>query len=550
MESRLTQEHLAAVNRERRVVVNFDAFPAFMKLPSIDVEHMKETLFEFIDDEATRIDSVWWCFSEGNEANWPSKVLPFIDHPPYREWAAAGFDPVQALLDETQRRGLEAFFSYRINGSDNDVPGRIASLPMKEAHPDWLIHTWNENLYVAHTSRHHNGFWNFAFQGVRDYKLSILREVAEGYEFDGMEIDFARVCPVLPPGRQWENREAMTDFMRSVRSMLLEVEKGRGRPFLLAARVPENLQGCHFDGLDVETWAREELVDVFVMGCRSFDVDIAAFRRITAGTSIKLYPALDDHHSTDGYQFPPMEVFRGVLGSWLRQGADGLQTFNLAHARAETLARYGLWDIWPAWATHLQLYRELADMDAMLRRNKTFVCQRRGGGHGPTVVPNPEDWNTPRWMYFNTNMLSPLPARLAGDGKADTLLKVYVADDLVAEAERVEQVGLRLLLSDEAARDLPDSDRLERVTIATIGHPDRRLYNTPPAKGIDGQVEVRLNNALLDLEGVDAGWLVFRARPEQFAVGENLVGVSLAERDFDAGADVSIEKLEVHVRFR
>ena len=87
--------------------------------------------------------------------------------------------------------------------------------------------------------------------------------------------------------------------------MLLEVARKRGRPFLLAARIPENLEGCHFDGIDVETWAQEELLDIFVMGCRSLDVDIPAFRRITEGTNIKLYPCVDDHHASDGYQWPP-----------------------------------------------------------------------------------------------------------------------------------------------------------------------------------------------------------------------------------------------------
>ena len=182
------------------------------------------------------------------------------------------------------------------------------------------------------------------------------------------------------------------------------------------------------DGLDVETWAREELVDIFTLGCRSFDVDVAAFRRITEGTHIKLYPVLDDHHSTDGYRFPPIEVFRGVMANWLHQGADGLQTFNFAYASSETLEKYGMRDTWTGWPTHLRFYRELADVDAMNQRSKVFVAQRRGGGHGPFVVPNPEDWSTPRWMYFNTNMLAPLPADLDPDGRADTLLHVYVGE--------------------------------------------------------------------------------------------------------------------------
>ena len=59
MSTRLSPEHAAAIDRERRVVVNFDAFPSMMHLPSIDVEHMKAALFEFIDDPQTPIDSVW-----------------------------------------------------------------------------------------------------------------------------------------------------------------------------------------------------------------------------------------------------------------------------------------------------------------------------------------------------------------------------------------------------------------------------------------------------------------------------------------------------------
>ena len=149
---------------------------------------------------------------------------------------------------------------------------------MKEAHPEWLIHTWKENFNVQHTTKDINGFWNFAFNGVREHKLKILQEVCENYDLDGIEIDFARICPVLPPGHQWENRDRLTEFMRSLRFMLLEIEKKRDKPLLIAARVPENLQGCHFDGIDVDTWAQEELVDIFVMGVRSFDVDIHAFQ--------------------------------------------------------------------------------------------------------------------------------------------------------------------------------------------------------------------------------------------------------------------------------
>ena len=393
---------------------------------------------------------------------------------------------------------------------------------------------------------------------------SRLREVAEDYDFDGIEIDFARGCPVLPGGRQWESREALTDFMRSVRSMLLEVEEKRGRPFLLAARVPENLEGCHFDGIDVETWARERLVDIFVLGSKSFDVDIPAFRRITSGTDIKLYPSIDEQHASDGYRHPPIEVFRGVLANWWSQGADGVQTFNWHYARRELAERFSCavsperpdrfgpnTKPGPTWVTQRQVYRELVSPQAIEQKDKTFVVQRRGGGHTPAFVPHPEDWYTPRWSYHNTNMLAPLPASLRNDGKADTMLTVAVADDVAKDADAIDQVTIHLLISDPAAQHLPDGDRLDLATIASGGaHPDAHLGNVPAAKGIEDQIELRLNNALLDRPTADQGWLVFKAQPGQFAVGNNLIGLRVSERPPDAQGEVSVEKLEVHVTYR
>jgi uncharacterized lipoprotein YddW (UPF0748 family) len=53
--------------------------------------------------------------------------------------------------------------------------------PVKAAHPEWLIRSW-----------WWQGFWNYAVKEVRDYRLSIVREVAEQYDFDGVHLDFLR----------------------------------------------------------------------------------------------------------------------------------------------------------------------------------------------------------------------------------------------------------------------------------------------------------------------------------------------------------------------
>lgn len=575
MQRRLSQEHIAAVGRRRRVVVNFDVLiidPAMDE----DADALAKERLTYADDPAIRIDSIWWNLGEGNVVPYPSRRRPPFNHPGFRRWIDEGIDIAEILLKETHERGIEGFHSHRMNGWDADpmvVPGvgivhdgvvkegaqvgqavGVHKIPMKEEHPDWLFHTpWSEN-----------GLWNFAVEGVHDYVLENLREVAEDHDFDGIELDFARGI-VFPEGQGWRNRESLTTFMQKMRSMLLDIEQERGRPFLLAARVPQDPVGCHFDGLDVETWARDSLVDIFVLGCRSFEVDVSAFRSITAGMPIKLYAALDDHHSSDAYCTPPIEVFRGVFSNWYRQGVDGIQTFNWAYAPWNHLGDPMIGKGWSEM--HGQAYREMSDPDGTRFLDKTFVVQRRGGGHGDPVVPFPEDWHTPRFSYANSNMQSQLPAPLANDGRTDTLLRLYVGDDVNADADMVETVALRVLLHDPAGgeylripRATPpppaDDARVDRAVVRDWLIPEREgkenpdfLYNSPPAKGIEDRIELRLNNIRLGRPSVERGWLVFAARPNQLALGDNLVGVLATGRE-DGVQEMTVEKLELDVTYR
>ena len=539
----LSEDHLAATNRRRSVIVNYDTnfgSPSIAeKLAGMEIPQLLDLYFGFFDRHRIEAGSIWWCWLDGNYANYPSKILPLWNLPGFKKWWAAGIDLVRIFTEETRRRGMEAFFSYRLNGSDSTSIKPLSKPLWKQSHPDWLIHTWK--------STGNPGYWNFTVPEVRRYKLDILREIAENYDYDGMEIDFSRIPVTLPIGHQWEHRDHLTEFIRSVRLMTLEVESSRDRPFLLAARIPENLPACRFDGMDVETWAYQHLVDIFVLGSRSFDIDLPAFQRITEGTSIKLYPCLDDHHASDGYLHPPIEVLRGVFANWRYQGAEGIQTFNFENWEPEAAKTFDIKSDYDAWPLHRQAYRELCDPESTKHRDKVFVVQRRGGGHGPSVIPNPEHWSTPRWMCYLTNMFAPLPVKVAC-GEIDTLLMVKVADDLTAEAERIADITIWLLVSDPSAEALPVSQRLEPAVIASHkAHSPRPLMNAPTAKGIEKHLELRLNNVLLAEFHIEGGWLVVPARPRQFARGDNLIGVSLTGRPHDTQNEIFIEKLEVHV---
>ena len=569
-------EHIAAIDRTRRIIKHFDLIHANPAFAGTNSDVLVKFKFDFIDSGGTQIDSVFWDWSEGNTVPFPSKVIPGFNSAGFKKWYREGTDIVRVFLEETKKRGLETFYSYRINGSDSE-PDYTGTIPFKKAHPEWLL----DSFWTYHDTPKRR-YLDFSNPQVRELKLRILQEIAETYDFDGIQIDFARTPLLLPAGRQWEMRNDLTNFMRSVRRMMFDVAKKRGRPLLLAVKIPENIQGCHLDGIDIETWVSEQLADLLILGVRSTNVDIQAFRRRTTGTNIKLYPCFDDAHGSDGYAGPSIsiEVIRGVYTNWWSQGADGVCTFNWPYARKEAanFARLAVnLSGEQLMETYLQAYREIGDPEILAAQDKAFVVQRRGGGH--SNVPSPDDWHTPRAYYFNTNAFGQLPVELDNQSKVDALITLRISDKLAAAADRISDLTMRVLLSDPGAKSLSEKQTVRRTEIRRY-YGGWVRYNTPPSKDIVKHLEVRLNGGLLREPKVKNGWLVFRPDPKQFAMGENLIGMvlkgspgttsdhklppqwwaDLNELEIKAAKtvpyrgpgspSVTLEKLEVHVKYR
>lgn len=551
---KLGKEHISVVNRKRRVVVNYDiaaggAMGEAFTSGEFTIEQLISPYMRWLEEDGNQVDSIWYCWSEGTAAHYPSKYLPVWKG--YKHWFDAGIDPCKSFIDETRKRGKEVFYSYRINGTDEDPenPWNCIISPMKKEHPDWVLIIQD----VAEVEKYK---WNFAAKGLREYKLNILREITEIYDIDGIEIDFARVTPVLPVGHQWEYRNHLTDFMRELRYTLLEIAEKRGHPLLLAVRIPELIEGCHFDGIDIKTWVEESLVDILTLGCRSLEVDLAQFRHLVAGTHIKLYPVYDLHHASDGYKLREPEtrytpydhhkIMRGVFTNFWQQGADGIQTFNFPHMSSKYGESIGFTYEHPLREIIRMIYCEMGSMNDLLYKDKTFVVQRRAGGH-PWFFGLPEQGKTQVQMYHNSNMLAALPAKLGIHANNMTIIRMYAGDD-VNNNEHVKSIKLRLLLSDIYADTEADSETIEAGLIRQSPYKGGSdLYTTPLKKKDLSNMEIRLNNIILPLENIYMGWLVFSVNPEQLALGTNLVGVRLLSNE---PSQISIEKMELDVEYQ
>jgi hypothetical protein len=522
----LSPEHRAAVNRQRRIFFQYDP-AADIQLKGgfgSEMEPLMGYVFDFADMPGSQLDAI--CIDVSNEgvAHHRSRILRPIEHPGLVKWRAEGHDYFDALIRHGHRRGKEIWWGMRINEVERGdlaayEPGRYAEFrernPTKAAHPDWLIRSW-----------WWQGFWNYAVKEVRDYRLSIIREVVEQYDFDGVHLDFLRHTPFLPPGRQWENREHLTGFMRDVRTMLQARAAARGRPFLLAARVPDSVKGCHTDGLDIETWATGGLVDVLVIGTRTIDVDVASFRTAVAGAPVKLLPSFDCFHATDGYfGDQSLDLLCGVFGNYLHQAADGVGIFNNPAGSAAHAARLGL----SQQATYdPRILTTCGSLATIAGKPRYYALDRRGGyahneGHG------------------SANSHAQLPVTLRYDGTPCMLTLSLWESVRPGTAATLRLVLFNHVEGDEAAVHFNGSG-LTR-SLVDPQWKDARIFSPLPQPET-----VTPGNLVKNLAAQRLTRVEFAVPVESLKHGANEIAISVQRSGpFPASKPVTIEKVELHL---
>ena len=109
--------------------------------------------------------------------------------------------------------------------------------------------------------------WNWAIPEVPAYKLSLIRELCETYDFAGLELDFMRWSAFFRPEEtnQRQRVAIMVDFIKGVREALDRTARP-GEKRWLCVRVPLRLSGHSPLGIDLPQWVQAG-VDMVNLSC-------------------------------------------------------------------------------------------------------------------------------------------------------------------------------------------------------------------------------------------------------------------------------------------
>ncbi len=392
-----------------------------------------------------------------------------------RELIDQGADCLKLVVDHAHAHGQEAFWSMRMNDTHDSAyhPDRPYLLypPLKVEHPEWLV--------GDPIRRTPYGRWssvNYAVPEIRELAFRYLDEVCRGYDIDGIEMDFFRHLCYFPNTANGgvataEEAAMMTDLMRRVRAMTEVVGLERGRPILVAIRVPDSAEFSREMGLDIEGWMAEGLVDILVTSCyfrlQPWGASVALGQR----HGVAVYPGLSESRVTGETRFRrgSLEALRGRATNAWQAGANGLYLFNHFNPAS------------PLW-------KELASPAALRGLDKLFHVTVRDGRPGAWLAGGERHLRRP--ILTPGQPLSLEPGRPAA-------LEVDLGEDLAG----AQAAGLR-----------------PRVT----AHVRQRGLAEP------GRLAVALQGQDLGRPAVVDDWLDFAVPPTLPRPGANALAIALA----------------------
>lgn len=486
--AKLREQRRELAHRPRRIVFNNDGCDAlyFKRDAAFSVQAFLDARTTAVAD--TQVDAISYCtissgfgqFTHDTKAGalLTRQSADYGIQPTMRnitaDLIAAGTDSLRAVLDYGHAHGMEVWWSMRMNDTHDaahrpDQPYLLYP-DLKVRHPEWLVGDWEQRTPYGRWSS-----VDYAVPEIRDLALSYLTEVAENYDVDALELDYFRhLCyfkSVANGGVASDaERALLTDFMRRVRAMTEQVGLQRGRPLLVAIRVPDSVGFCRDMGFDLETWLAEGLVDVLLTTCYfrlnpwQYSVDLGH------KYGVAVYPCLSDSRVQGESRFrrSSIESYRARAANAWAAGADGIHLFNYFNPNGPH-------------------FRELGDPVGLRTMDKDYFVNCRDG--------NPNSWLANGRDYQTIPMLGPYRTANITPGQPLTIPLTVNEDPAASPApELTLHLEMPALENPELVAVKLNGHRLPRGTIV------KGWLDIPVERGFliagDNQIEVALDPAV------------------------------------------------------
>ena len=335
-----------------------------------------EDLVEWVDSLAHHgVDTyAQTIYSQGWTVFFRSDRFEYDARPQHQRFVSmmdAGITPVEVLIEQTHKRGMEFIAKFRMNDrhGNGDQGARFIL-----DNPSWQLEEFP-------------GGQDFSFAPVRDYVFSVADEIVDRFDVDGLLFNYIRHGHCFPTDVARDRQLVMTGFLRRIREMLDRRGAQQQKNLTLGVMIPQRLEECHNLGFDLPTWVREGIVDYICpcdFGFPDFNAPYEEFSKLTRASDCMLYPSLSPMmcRADDKTLLKP-ENYRALAQNFYGSGADGVSVFNYQYhwSRKGGTARYpGPVEGYPLSLSYL---RDLRDPETVARRTRHYRFHPLWSGASP-----------------------------------------------------------------------------------------------------------------------------------------------------------------------
>jgi len=357
-ESRNADKGISYNNDGNDVYSKYDAYPEPFDASQLDATTINTANFLGTNRAkrlaTTEIGRVFYCTGVFNSYTHSSEETDLR----MRDWSyrlkeLTGKDTLETMIEHVHGLDKEIFWSMRVNDTHDSDYGEEYLDSWKKANLDKLVSRKADALFMVAGNRRWSAV-DFTYTESRQKVYNIFKDVISRYDVDGLEIDFTRHpvffkevtmgIDVYP-----ENVERMNNLVRMLRALTEQYSMERGKPLLLTIIVPDSLTFCKAVGLDIETWIKEDLIDMTAIGWhsgyfQSWEDSVKEYDAITEKYGLDRFPVyalidpsgyLDSPTSAQKKQYDFNEAYMAYEGGV--KGIYGYNNFNVNDNRYDLM---------------------------------------------------------------------------------------------------------------------------------------------------------------------------------------------------------------------
>ena len=506
----------SAANRKRNLIFNNDGDDALHYAKMTDKPNepaSKEGLMSIRMDHMgdCGLDSVFYCTTQSFDSfTHDSKVTEVFTTKEgafsgnrTAELIKMGADPLAVSIEASRRFNLEAFYTIRVNDIHDNFWYEMIS-QWKKDNPHLILgKREDKSNFPVTDSRHVWTLADFAKQEVRDRMVTIVEDIPDRFDVDGIDLDFLRHPAFFQETRTKqpatsEHMEMLTDMMAKIRQVVLAASRRKGKPILLSVRVLPTLELNRYLGFDVERWVKEGYVDFIAVG-GGYDPFTMPVKEIIErghkwGIPVYVCGSASGLRAPDGVSDSDIggnsECWRAFASNAWHAGADGLMTFNLFPSNPGTDQTNFVRQVW----------REMSEPKHLVGKDKLFC------------IDNLESYLNLSFMFGTVPVAGRLPIQV---DRGETVQRVLpVGDDIPGLEDRIASLNLRVFLA-----GLQD----------------------------DVKVSVQINGTNISMAPEKAQWLAGTVSPRVMKQGDNMVSVAFESGNAES---LKLSSIELAVKYK